>query len=102
MLVPINLVFLLQMTLWVLLATAWLLPLAYSMIMNIKFATVYGSDCAIYYEAQITYLFVTYYLPFCLMFVMTIVLIVICCKQRGKDGTNHLIKKVLFLVAYVP
>ena len=63
--------------------------------MNMNFAAVLGSECVIYYEAQITYLILTFYLPFFPMFVMSFVLIVICCKQRGKSSDKSFDKESL-------
>ena len=53
-------------------------------------------ECAIHYEAEIALSILTYYLPFVLIFAMSIVLIVTTCKQRGKRFDNPFVKESLY------
>ena len=87
------------MTLWVLLSVAWLLPCIISMVVNYGFGDVSHYPGTCFVDQSIgTRIFVetiSYYLPFVVMLIMSIALIVICCKQRGKEPDSPFTRQSL-------
>ena len=88
-----------QVTLWVLLLVAWLVPCVISMTIYYGFSEVVHDPEVCYTgdnrATQAVINFFSYYLPIVTMLIMSIVLIVICCKQRGKEPAACFLRQSL-------